>query len=86
MNYTRISITVETVLGENDEHDNLFFAYLDEYSIDYTIGDKGESGYPSVTYTGGPIALGNMLKERFGLDEYELKEIYPELYGEENTN
>lgn len=82
MNFTTHTIELETVLGENDEFDNSFFAYLEEYSIDYEIGDKGESGYPVVKYVGGPIALSNMLKERFGYEDYELQSLYPQLYGE----
>lgn len=83
MNFTIHSIELETVLGDNDEHDNAFIDYLNEYSIDYEIGANGESGYPVVKYTGGPIALSNMLRERFGLDNYEIQELYPEIYGEE---
>jgi hypothetical protein len=39
---------------------------------------EGEQ-YPMVEYTSGPIALNNMLKERFGYDGYEIAEKFPEL-------
>jgi hypothetical protein len=82
MNYTTHTIEIETVLGDNDEFDNAFIAYLDEYSIDYKIGQNGESGYPNVKYTGGPIALSNMLRERFGLDNDDIRNLCPQLYDE----
>lgn len=75
-----ITITIQTVLGENEEFDTLFFQYLDEYSIDRKIMPlmEGEK-YPTVEYTSGPIALNNMLRERFGYDRYEIEEKFPEL-------
>jgi len=75
-----ITIKIQTVLGENEEFDNLFFQYLEEYSIDRKILqiEEGEK-YPEVEYTSGPIALSNMLRERFGYDRYEIEEKYPEL-------
>ena len=82
MSYVEHTIEVETVLGENDEFDNSFYAYLDEYSIHYVIGDLGDSGFPIVKYTGGPIALCNMLRERFGLEDHDIQELYPNIYGE----
>jgi hypothetical protein len=82
MTYSDHTISIETVLGDNDEFDNSFYAYLDEYSIHYAVGDIGDSGYPVVEYTGGPIALCNMLKERFGLEQQEIQELYPNIHGE----
>ena len=81
MTYSDHTISIETVLGDNDEFDNSFYAYLDEYSIHYAVGDIGDSGYPVVEYTGGPIALCNMLKERFGLEQQEIQELYPNIHG-----
>lgn len=75
-----ITITIQTVLGENEEFDTLFFQYLDEYSIDRNILPlSGGEQYPLVEYTSGPIALNNMLRERFGYDRYEIAEKFPEL-------
>jgi hypothetical protein len=75
-----ITIKIQTVLGENEEFDDLFFQYLEEYSIDRKILPIGEGEkYPEVEYTSGPIALSNMLRERFGYDRYEIEEKYPEL-------
>ena len=75
-----ITIKIQTVLGENEEFDSLFFQYLDEYSIDHKILplEEGEK-YPTVEYTSGPIALSNMLRERFGRDRYEIESEFPEL-------
>ena len=75
-----ITIKIQTVLGENEEFDDLFFQYLEEYSIDRNVLpiEEGET-YPMVEYTSGPIALGNMLRERFGYDRYEIEEKFPEL-------
>ena len=81
MTYSDHTISIETVLGDNDEFDNSFYAYLDEYSIHYAVGDIGDSGYPVVEYTGGPIALCNMLKARFGLEQQEIQELYPNIHG-----
>lgn len=74
------TITIQTVLGENEDFDTLFFQYLDEYSIEYKVlpTDEDEK-YPLVEYTSGPIALCNMLRERFGYDRYEIEEKYPEI-------
>lgn len=74
------TITIQTVLGENEEFDTLFFQYLDEYSIDRKVMplEEGEK-YPTVKYTSGPIALNNMLRERFGYDRYEIAEKFPDL-------
>lgn len=72
------TIKVQTVLNENEDFDRLFFEYLDEYSIDHKIIESEEK-YPIVEFTGGAISLSNMLKERFGYTNEEIKETYPEL-------
>ena len=75
-----ITITIQTALGENEEFDSLFFQYLEEYAIDRNIlpTEEGEA-YPMVEYTSGPIALSNMLRERFGYDRHEIESEFPEL-------
>jgi hypothetical protein len=73
-----ITIKVQTVLNENEEFDQLFYAYLDEYSIDHKILESEEK-FPDVEYTGGIISLNNMLRERFGYTKEEIEETYPEL-------
>jgi hypothetical protein len=72
------TIKVQTVLNENEDFDRLFFEYLDEYSIDHKVIESEEK-YPMVEFTGGIISLSNMLKERFGYTNEEIKETYPEL-------
>jgi hypothetical protein len=79
MDFKFVTVTVDTVLGENDEFDKSFFEYLDEYSISHKILENGEGKWPSVEYTGGPLSITNMLKERFGMEQEEIEELYPEI-------
>lgn len=70
----RYKVSVETVLGENEDIDKGFFDYLEEYSIDYVIEEKEiDRQWPIVEYRGGMISLTNMLKERFGMEDEEIK-------------
>ena len=84
--YTPITIKVETVLGENEDFDKAFFDYLDEYSIEYKISEEPNESHswPLVEYTGGPISLKSMLKERFGMELNEMQELYPELIPQQD--
>jgi hypothetical protein len=78
MNFNFVTVTTETILGENEEFDKSFFEYLDEYSISHKILEsKGENKWPLVEYTGGALSISNMLKERFGMGGDEIDEIYP---------
>ena len=43
------------------------------------ILEKEEGRWPSVEYTGGPLSITNMLKERFGMEQEEIEELYPEI-------
>ena len=52
MDFKFVTVTADTVLGENDEFDKSFFEYLDEYSISHKILEKNEGRWPSVEYTG----------------------------------
>ena len=80
MNFNFVTVTVDTVLGENEEFDKSFFEYLDEYSISHKILENEEDRkWPSVEYTGGPLSITNMLKERFGMEQEEIDELYPEI-------
>lgn len=69
----RYKVSVETVLGENEDIDKGFFDYLEEYSIDHKI-EESDRQWPIVEYKGGIISLTNMLKERFGMEEEEIKQ------------
>jgi hypothetical protein len=73
-----VKIEIQTVLNENEDFDRLFFEYLDEYSIDHKVLESEEK-YPMVEFSGGVIALSNMLRERFGYTKEEIEETYPEL-------
>lgn len=78
-NSNKVRVKVETVLGD-EAMDSLFFNYLEEYSIEHRITeDKGESGFPLVEYTGGPVALTNMLREKFGMEREDINQIYPDI-------
>lgn len=80
MNFRKVTVKVDTILGENEDFDKSFFEYLEEYSIEYKILEKEEGKeWHTVEYTGGPIAIGNMLKERFGYLDYEIEDLYPEI-------
>jgi len=80
MYFKIVTIKAETVLGENEDFDKSFFEYLEEYSISRKILELEENQkWPTVEYTGGPIALSNMLRERFGLSQEEIAETYPEI-------
>jgi hypothetical protein len=85
MDFNFVTVTVETVLGENEEFDKSFFEYLEEYSISHKILEKEGSQWPSVEYTGGPLSITNMLKERFGASEDEINELYPEIKKNQNV-
>ena len=81
LNYKTVTIKVTTVLGENEDMDKSFFEYLDEYSITHKICGRvnEQEEWPVVEYTGGPISLKSMLKERFGMEQNEILDLYPEL-------
>ena len=79
MDFRFVTVTVDTVLGENNDFDKSFFEYLDEYSISHKILEYGEGKWPSVEYTGGTLSITNMLMERFGMSDKEINEMYPEI-------
>lgn len=75
-----VTIVKETVLGKNENHDRLFLEYCEEYSIEYKIIESDvEREYPEVEFKSGPIALSNMLKERFGYSDNEIAEEFPQI-------
>jgi hypothetical protein len=74
------SIEVPTVLNEDKLADQIFYDYLEEYSIAHKVVNEEE--YPLVEYTGGVISLSNMLKEKFGYTKEEIQEYYPQLLEE----
>jgi hypothetical protein len=67
MNFNFVTVTTETILGENEEFDNKI------------LESKGENKWPLVEYTGGALSISNMLKERFGMEGDEIEEICPEI-------
>lgn len=75
-----VTIIKETVLGYNETQDKLFFEYCEEYSIDHKIIETEEQReYPQIEFKSGPVALSNMLKERFGYSEQEINEEFPQI-------
>jgi hypothetical protein len=81
-NYKQITISLETVFGQDPEMDRMFTEYLDEYSITYqNLGSDPESAstFPILEYSGGPVSLSNMLREKFGFTPEEILVAFPEL-------
>ena len=76
-----ISIIKETVIGDNANQDKLFFNYCEEYSIEHKIIKENleTESYPDIEFKSGPIALSNMLKERFGYTQEEINEEFPQI-------
>jgi hypothetical protein len=76
-----ITIIKETVIGDNQNQDKLFFEYCDEYSIEHKIINENleTSSYPDIEFKSGPVALSNMLKERFGYTQEEINEEFPQI-------
>lgn len=74
------SISVPTILNQDEYADKIFYDYLEEYSITHTVLNEEE--YPLVEYTGGVISLTNMLKEKFGYTKDDIQQYYPELIEE----
>ena len=76
-----ISIIKETVIGDNSNQDKLFFDYCEEYSIEHKIIKENleTESYPDIEFKSGPIALSNMLKERFGYTQEEINEEFPQI-------
>lgn len=81
MSFKEYTISLETVLGENEDHDASFFNYLDQYSISHSILET-EGQFPVVSYTGGPVSLCNMLRDRFGMEDPDILQQFPEIYAE----
>ena len=82
-NYNIIKVEIETIINQNKDFDDLFFEYLDEYSISHKITEEiGEFGYPVIEYTGGPVSLSNMLKEKFGMDKEDINKKFPQIENE----
>ena len=75
------TIEVQTVIGNDPHMDKIFTSYLEEYSIVHRINEDQMQAerWPVVSYTGGPISLSNMLREKFGYTPEEIREQFPEL-------
>lgn len=81
-NYKLFTISLETVWGNDRVMDKAFTDYLDEYSIVYKVADSEtptENGWPLLEYTAGPIALANMLQEKFGYNREDIEQQFPEI-------
>ena len=81
MEYQWKTILLETIFGENEEGDQVFTEYLKENGIAYErTEDNGSAGWPILKFTGNPARLEELLYEKFGLQEWEIKEQYPDLH------
>lgn len=74
-----VTIIKETVMGTNETQDNLFLEYCEEYSIEHKVLEGSKTEYPQIEFKSGPVALSNMLKERFGYSEHEIAEEFPQI-------
>lgn len=81
MEYQWKTILLETIFGENEERDQVFTGYLKENGIAYErTEDNGSAGWPILRFTGNPAKLEELLYQKFGLQEWEIKEQYPDLH------
>jgi hypothetical protein len=81
MEYQWKTILLETIFGENEEGDQVFTEYLKENGIAYErTEDNGSAGWPILRFTGNPARLEELLYQKFGLQEWEIKEQYPDLH------
>lgn len=81
-NYKIFKIQLETVYGQSSEMDSYFTEYLDEYSIAHVVLESEGREFPLIEYSGGPISLSNMLKEKFGYSMEEIRVQFPEIGNE----
>jgi len=80
MEYQWKTILLETIFGENEEGDQVFTAYLEENGIAYEKTEaSGSAGWPILRFTGQPAKLEELLYQKFGLQEWEISEQYPNL-------
>lgn len=80
--YKLVTIEIETVFGKDQRSDKYFTDYLEEYSIVWQVIETETptpSGWPLIQYTGGPISLSNMLREKFGFNQEEVLSSFPQL-------
>lgn len=80
--YKLVTIEVETVFGKNQREDKYFTDYMEEYSIVWQLIETEtptQSGWPLMQYTGGPISLKNMLREKFGFTQEEVLSSFPQI-------
>lgn len=81
MEYQWKTIMLETIFGENEEGDQVFTEYLKENGIAYErTEDNGSAGWPILKFTGQPDKLEELMYQKFGLQEWEIKELYPDLH------
>lgn len=69
-----------TFFGVNPQADEEFKGFLEFLEISFRI--KGEDGeWPIVEYEGNPHDIVTMLASRFGMEESEIQEEYPQLFS-----
>lgn len=75
----REKISKLTFMGRDPEMDQEFKGFLEFMDISFSIKEEGE--WPLVEYEGNPYDLKGMLTSRFGMDESEIQEEYPQLFS-----
>lgn len=80
MDYKWTTVLRETIFGDNEEGDQVFLAYLQKHGIAYErTDDNGSEGWPILKFIGQPDKLQMLLYEKFGLNEWEIQDQYPDL-------
>lgn len=75
------TVRLETVLGEDEDYDKIFYDYLGVYGISHKIVNEVSESikYPEVEYTGGEVEIKHMLTEKFGFNREDFESLYPDL-------
>ena len=75
------TVRLETVLGEDEDYDKIFYDYLEVYGNSHKIVKESDetNKYPEVEYTGNEMEIKNMLTEKFGYTREDFESLYPDL-------
>lgn len=70
-----------TFMGEDPEMDKEFKEFLEFMDISFAVKEGEEGEWPLVEYEGNFYDLSSMLSSRFGMEDSEIKEEYPQLFS-----
>jgi hypothetical protein len=77
----KVKISRPTFIGVDEEIDKEFKEFLEFLEISMELREEEEGEWPVVEYEGNPYDISTMLASRFGMDESEIKEEYPQLFS-----